>query len=126
MSRSGLTRTKFPANDKLLPTSHATAATPKTSQFLLIGSLLCKAMIVFSRRLRLLGVVGHIDLAGNRTARNAVLPAACSTSTDFIFRRRVLFIRRTKAMSKITSPCVCQSFSLISLEHETRQVSLVD
>src|SRR5262249_40449941 len=46
MSRSGLTRTKFPANDKLLPTSHATAATPKTSQFLLIGNLLCKAMIV--------------------------------------------------------------------------------
>src|SRR5262249_11012315 len=63
MSRSGLTRTKFPANDKLLPTSHATAATPKTRQFLLIGSLLCKAMIVFSRRLRLLGVVGHIDFA---------------------------------------------------------------
>src|SRR5215467_5566576 len=54
MSRSGLTRTKFPANDKLLPTSHATAATPKTSQFLLIGvASLCKAMVVFSRRLRL-------------------------------------------------------------------------
>src|SRR5215469_9672632 len=63
MSRSGLTRTKFPANDKLLPTSHATPATPKTSQFLLISSLLCKAMIVFSRRLRLLDVVGRIDFA---------------------------------------------------------------
>src|SRR5215467_760271 len=95
MSRSGLTRTKFPANDKLLPTSHATAATPKTSQFLLIGSLLCKAMIVCSRRLRLLGVVGHIDLPrrtgrlGTRSCQQLVrrapitfLAGACSSSAE--------------------------------------------
>src|SRR5262245_43428805 len=48
MSRSGLTRTKFPATDKLLPTSPTTATTPNTNQLGLMGSLLCIVMIASS------------------------------------------------------------------------------